>query len=55
MDEKTKNFIKETYHEAIRTFDIEYLAKTLSTAGIDTSNPEVKALLKELDEYYGIY
>ena len=55
MDEKIKDLIKETYHEAIRTFDIEYLAETLSKAGIDTNNPEVKAVLKELDEYYGIY
>jgi len=55
MDEKTKDFIKQTYHEAIRTFDVEYLAETLSQAGINTSDPEVKAVLRELDEYYGIY
>ena len=55
MDEKTKDFIRQTYHKAIATFDAEYLGETLSQAGIDTNDPEIIALLRELDEYYGIY
>ena len=55
MDEKTKDFIKQTYQEAIETFDAEYLGETLSQAGVDINDPEVIALLRELDEYYGIY
>ncbi|OLS30193.1 MAG: hypothetical protein HeimAB125_20080 [Candidatus Heimdallarchaeota archaeon AB_125] len=55
MDEQTKEFIRQTYHEAIAAFDIEYLAITLEQAGIDSTNPEVSALLKELDKEYGIY
>ena len=55
MDEITKKFIRQTYHEAIAAFDIEYLAVTLEQADIDSTDPEVKALLKELDKEYGIY
>ncbi|MCE7740925.1 MAG: hypothetical protein GOP50_00575 [Candidatus Heimdallarchaeota archaeon] len=55
MDEQTKEFIKQTYHEAIATFDIKYLSKTLEQAGIVSTDPEVAALLRELDRAYGIY
>ena len=55
MDDIIKEFIIQTYHDAIAAFDIEYLAKTLEQAGIDSTDPEVKALLKELDKEYGIY
>ena len=55
MDEQTKEFIKQTYHEAIAAFYIEYLATTLEQAGIDSADPEVSAILKELDKEYGIY
>ena len=55
MDEQIREFVKQTYHEAIASFDIEHLAKTLEQTGIDSTDPEVSALLRELDKEYGIY
>ncbi len=55
MDEQIREFVKQTYHEAIASFDIEHLAKILEQAGIDSTSPEVSALLRELDKEYGIY
>jgi hypothetical protein len=55
MDDLTKEFIIQVYKEAIATFDIEYLSKSLKKAGINSTDPEVAALLRALDESYGIY
>jgi hypothetical protein len=55
MDDFTKEYIIQIYEKAIASFDIEYLDKNLREAGISIDDPEVKALLRELDEYYGIY
>ena len=55
MDDFSKEFIIQTYQDAIASFDIEYLDKTLREAGVRIDDPELKALLRELDEFYGIY
>ena len=55
MDDFTKEFIIQIYHDTVKSMDAEYLPKTLKEEGIDITDPEVKALLRELDKYYGLY
>ena len=55
MDDITKEFIKQTYEDAMLLYGAEYLAKTLADAGIDSKSQEVIEYLKELDKQFGIF